>query len=149
QFLENGSPTFQNLSYGYDGNRNVANVDDGLGSMDASYGYDSQDRLTSFTRSGTTKYFGYDLIGNLTLRDGAALGSPPNQTYANPNKPHPTTQGANALNYVYDADENATRRGSKYLPHDEQNRLTCVGNTSGSCSDALFWYTLDGTRLLD
>jgi RHS repeat-associated protein len=115
-------------------------------SFDAEYSYDPRNRIRTY-RPGTspTRYFRFDSLGNVVLRDGASDTEPANQLYA-PDRPHAITQAYNGLTFAYDADGNATRRGSQHLTYDAQNRLVCAGPSPGSCADAKFAYTLDGAR---
>src|SRR5262249_37541321 len=94
--------TLQQYTYSFDANGNLTSVDDIHGDASATYSYDSLDRLT-----GGTFTFAYDLIGNLTAKDGAP------QTYfasgADSVHPH-AVASAGGLTYSYDENGNMTAR---------------------------------------
>lgn len=125
-------------TYDRDGNRltrgNAVNT-----AFNETYGYDSLNQLTSFTRGGTTRTqaFDYDALGN---RDGVTTNGT-TQTYT-ANKQNEITSVSGATTPTYDANGNMTtdETGRQFV-YDAWNRLVIVKNSGGT---TLKTYTRDG-----
>ncbi len=146
--------TLIDLAYSYDPVGNITSVTDqrtnkGAFDASASYRYDRRNRLASWGRSAQiTTYFGYDNVGNLTLRDGGSANGQ-NQFYEHASKPHAITgTAAGLVEFEYDADGNLNRRRSQQLRYDSMNRLVCAGSTAAPCAQGEYRYDLDGTRIM-
>jgi RHS repeat-associated protein len=94
----------QDTTYTFDLNGSVTSVSDNLTpSLSASYAYDSLDRLIAMTSNGTQYAYGYDNIGNLTTKEGAAQAYFP----SGPSSVHPhAVSAAFGMSFNYDANGN-------------------------------------------
>jgi RHS repeat-associated protein len=160
KFVSAGGSALFELEYAYQQgsylhgitDRHAGAASDGFDAT-AIFSYDPRSRLLSRTlaadASGTARFFGYDELGNLILRDGASAGAASNQLYSGP-RPHQLTQST-LLNktYTHDDSGNVTRRGNQYYAYDSENRLGCVGTSASPCSSVVnsFAYDLDGNRI--
>jgi RHS repeat-associated protein len=107
-----GSSDLQSYGYLFDATGNVTAVSDYRdGSLSASYGYDSLDRLTSMNSAYAYKY---DSIGNLTEKETQV------QQYGVGAGPHALTS-AGGTSYGYDANGNAISVGSVGLTWNAEN----------------------------
>ncbi len=72
--------TAQDVSYAYDNVGNVASTTDNIASKSASFAYDSLNRLTTASQSGSYNFtYAYDKVGNMTSFTG--FGGTTNYTY--------------------------------------------------------------------
>ena len=110
------------------------------------YGYDSIDRLTSETVTGSLSYsnaFGYDSVGN-RLTQTSTGNHPGTVDYTYDNRDRLTLEGTTA--YTYDANGNLTAKtGEATYTWDFENRLTRVALSDGSMVDHA--YDVDGNRV--
>ena len=140
--LVNGANiALQDLNYAFDAVGDVLTLTDNRRTQTQTFTYDDLHRLTSAASPGTygTRTYGYDSIGNLTLKDGVT------QTYAHATKPHAVTSRSDGLTMTYDANGNMVTKGTQALAYDAENRLISV--TSGSVTQASFSYDGDGGRV--
>lgn len=153
QSLQGNTDARLNFDYQYDFLGNVTSIDDlnptsvaGLAPFsDASYTYDSRNRLSSRTLGGVTKYYAYDKLGNLTGNLLSTSTAAANQIYDDPDRPH-AIKLAGATTFAYDADGNMTGRGSQYLGYNSENRLICAGASSANCMTVQIAYDFAGLR---
>lgn len=122
-----GQSVLQDLGYVYDKNGNIRVINDLANSETQSFAYDTLNRLTAASATGTAAYsesYTYNATtGNLETKAGLSL------QYTDANHVHAaTSMGGNA--YVYDANGNMTDRnvnGQNFdLAYDVENRLTNV-----------------------
>lgn len=117
-----------NLGLGYSNVNNVSSLNDNAyPALNASFGYDPVDRLTSVSRSGDAQGFGLDLVGNRTAhaRQGASY------TLALDPQRNRVTSWSGAgqwRNFIYDNAGNlqseSRHDGSRSYDYDTFNRLT-------------------------
>ena len=100
------TPTILNLVYAYDPVGNVTAMDDRTRNVTSTFGYDDQDRLTSWTLGGVPKEsYAYNPIGNLTSKTG--LGT---MVYTDTAHVHALTKITSGLVATYDANGNMLQR---------------------------------------
>lgn len=153
QSLQGSADARLNFDYQYDELGNVTAIDDlnptsdsSLAPFsDASYTYDSRNRLKSRTLGGITKYYSYDRLGNLTGNLLATATGTANQTYNDAQRPH-AIQSAGSTTFAYDADANMTRRGTQFLGYNAENKLICSGSSATSCTTVQIGYDSAGLR---
>src|SRR5262249_9701466 len=103
-----------------------------------SFGYDSNDRLTSWTVSSKTFGITYDPNGNITSKSDQG-------TYSY-NGPHPhAVTAVGASTYGYDAAGNQTARPGYNLTYTAMNKPDEITNTA-SGGVTRYGYDADGTR---
>jgi RHS repeat-associated protein len=141
QSLLTGS--LQDINYQYDAVGNIKTFTDDIAGETSTYGYDSLDRLTSWTLGGTTETYGYNATtGNLETKAGTTL------TYADTAHEHAATS-AGGNTYTYDANGNQITRvigaDTFNLSYDAENRLVKV--IKNSTTIATFVYDGDGKRV--
>lgn len=111
-----------NLSYGYYNTDSVSSLNDNVySSLNASFGYDANDRLTSVARSGDAQGFSWDRVGNRTNHQRAGASD----TYtldANGNRVF-TISGSNSRSFGYDSAGNLAADGNRSFGYDTFNRL--------------------------
>ena len=139
-----GGGSQQDLKYTYDRVTNVKSISDRVWSGSSSssitnVAYDDLHRLTSLTREGVTREFGYNAIGNVLTNGEHNIAD--YQYHAT--QVHAVIS-AGGKSYAYDACGNMTARGDQTLYYDEENRLRQV---SGGDATVTFGYADDGTRL--
>lgn len=124
------SPNVHNLSFGYNTTNTInALTDNVYGTLNATYGYDPNDRLTSVTRSGDTQGFGIDNVSNRTrhLRQGVSQTYNPdpasNRLLSISGGTQPRTFNHDAVGNIYN--ESRTT-GSQGYGYDAFNRMASV-----------------------
>ena len=146
----------------YDEIGNIADVrggssESGDPAVAATYTYDRRNRIASWTRSGSTSYFGYDQLGNLTGYSTSTQGGS-NQIFGEPSgaRPHAVTSSSASgshVTYGYDGDGNmATATDSSVTTHytfDWASRMVKVGDTAGGSSILGVTYDGSGSRMSD
>jgi RHS repeat-associated protein len=140
----NGSgTTLQDLDYTFDKVGNVLQIGDGVGTADATFGYDDLDRLTSASGSYGNQTYQYDQIGNLTRKEAITHTYPA----AGAARPHAVTSTSDGWALTYDANGNLKQKVKSgttvNLVFDAENRLSSVANGSSSS----FVYDGDGGRV--
>jgi len=145
--------TLQNLNYVYDKVGNITSLTNVTASETNTYGYDSLNRLTSWTLNSTTETYGYNAsTGNLETKAGVTLN------YNDAAHVHAVTSLSNGNTYQYDVNGNQTTRviGSDTytMLYDAENRLVEVKKNSvstlapgASAGVATFVYDGDGRRV--
>ena len=141
---QSNSGTLDGYGYTYDaaGNRlSNANLTDAA--LDASYGYDQLDRLTSDVQNGKTETWGLDSLGNWeTFNNGTTAQS---RTTDAANEIQSITQPSGTTPMTYDAAGNMTSDGTNTYVYDAWDRLVAVHQ--GSLSGGLVaQYSYDGTN---
>jgi YD repeat-containing protein len=131
-----GGSSLFNRSYGYDAVGNVQHIMNNVSGENQIFGYDSLDRLTSWSATNTNQLYSYDPIGNLTAKNGTAYayGSNGNGTGAGPHQ----ARTVGGQGYSYDANGNLTGDGPRGYTWNAENQLTAV---TGTASES---YTYDG-----
>ncbi|WP_295637878.1 RHS repeat-associated core domain-containing protein [uncultured Methylibium sp.] len=129
------SPGIQNLTYGYHNTDTMASLTDGVvPALNASFGYDANDRLSSVSRSGDAQGFGWDTTFNRTAhtRQGQtysyALHPSANRLAAWSGAGQWRNLGYDAVGNLYNESRHDGTRGYGY---DAFNRLAAV-NVNGS-----------------
>jgi len=122
--LKKGASTLYNAAYAYDGVGNIATISSTIPALDATFGYDPLNRLTSASYSSGevgTHTYQYDAYGNMlsVLHDGVAAF---NKTYLNSNR---------IVGFSYDNRGNLISSGGNIYYWDAQNRLTYIQNSAG------------------
>ena len=120
---------------------NLTGVSENAGASTVSYGYNSLNRLTSDTRTGTNAYshtYNYDLAGNRNYFDGAT------QTYDAANK---LTSWNDFTGYAFDADGNWTVGVGWTATFDDLNHRTHVQGPSPD-PDMTYGYDARGRRVM-
>jgi len=141
--LIKGAATLYNATYSYDGVGNILGISSTAPALNAAFGYDSLNRLTSAAYSSAggneahyTYSYGYDEYGNMKAVQGD--GSPIfNKDYDIQNR---------IIGSSYDSRGNLLSSGGNVYAWDSQNRLSSLTNISG---DILGKYLYDdgGLRL--
>jgi len=135
--------------FSYDAYGRAATATDGAGRA-ASYGYDTQDRLTSISYSDGTPAvtFGYDGSGNLIQRTDASGITTDTYDLANRLLSRANTASGKTLTYTYDPVGNLTSvddgRGLTSYTYDSRNLLSSM--TTGNGTLYTFGYDNDGRR---
>lgn len=117
-----GSTSFLDRSFTYDKTVRLTSISDvqDPGESLSSIQYDQVGRLESAVRGGSESLaYGYDVIGNLTSKEGVAL------TYNDASRPHALSQGPGG-SYTYDPNGNMTLRSGETLTYDARNRLVSI-----------------------
>jgi len=139
-----GNPTsLQDLAYAYDAVGNISQITNSIASETNTYGYDTLNRLTSWTLNGVTENYSYNpSTGNLETKGNLTL------QYNDAAHKHAVTN-AGTNTYQYDANGNQTTRviGSDTLNliYDAENRLVEVKKNDNVI--ATFVYDGDGRRV--
>jgi RHS repeat-associated protein len=138
--LIKGAATLYSATYSYDGVGNILGISDTTPSLNATFGYDSLNRLTSAAYSSGrvgAYFYEYDEYGNMrTVRENGNTVF--NKTY---------NSGNRIIGSSYDQRGNFVSAGGNINIWDNQNRLSYLTNISG---DILGKYLYDdsGLRLL-
>jgi RHS repeat-associated protein len=133
------SPSYQDLTYGYDNKGNVASIADALdATRGQSFTYDELDRLRFAISSsyGTIEYQ-YSQIGNMTLN--SQVGS---YLYQSP-KPHAVTR-AGSIDYTYDPNGNMETGAGRTIVSNYDNKPSSI--TIGGATTS-FIYDYQGQRV--
>ena len=123
------SPSVHNVSFGYASTDTLSWLTDGIvPALNASFTYDSVDRLKSVTRSGDAQSFVWDKAGNRTSH--ARAGATNSYTSASGSNRLASIGGAQPRSFVYDANGNMqsdARTGQTLVyAYDAMNRLASV-----------------------
>lgn len=156
RFTSQHTPYTVELAYlGYDGLGNVTSlaVSSENGELDVAseYAYDHRNRLSAWTRNGTSLAYAYDALGNLVTHAGETqvFGVLPDPPHAVSFRPAETGPGAAA--YDYDASGNVSAISQpgkdRHYRFDSANRLVCVGTAVGLCNVLSVHYDRSGNRL--
>lgn len=145
--------SLQNINFTYDAVGNISNITNTTAGETSVYGYDTLNRLTSWTlNGGTPETYGYNAAsGNLETKAGASLIYNAQLTTcgaSNRTIPHAVSDmGSN--DYFYDCNGNQTTRvigtDTFNLIYDAENRLVEV--KKNNVSMATFVYDGDGRRV--
>ena len=138
------------LSYGYTqnggNNGQRTSITDGVDTgRTESLTYDSLNRLTAATTSGSTNYpawalsWTYDRYGNRTAQT-ATVGSPPSNS--TPVNSANQTTGIGSSTFTYDANGNLTKDDNYQYTYDAESRLVQVQPAAGGT--AITTYAFDG-----
>lgn len=129
--------TIQNLDYDWDLNGNLSKRKDvRQGNLEEVFTYDALNRVTASTLNGTPNLsVAYDLIGNITNKDGTAY------TYHSTKKHAVVAAGGNA--YSYDANGNAATKNGNAITWTSYNYPSGI---AGGGVSSQFWYGPDRER---
>jgi len=138
-----GGALIQNLSYQWDAHGDLLRRADNVQSINETFTYDANYRLSTVTRNGTqTLTMGYNDIGNVTSKsDGAGAylytGTQTGCTYYAHSQPHAVRKvGSNV--YCYDANGNMVSRSGSSVTWSTFNYPTTINQAGGNTST--FYY---------
>jgi RHS repeat-associated protein len=136
--------TIQDLSYQYDSSGNILQITDSINTATQAFQYDELNRLVVATGAYGTKYYDYDEIGNMTLKDGVIYSYG-----AGSAGPHALTSGSDGSIFTYDENGNMVSMTDSQLKttnyiYDAENRLKSV--KINNQTKASFVYDGDGGR---
>ena len=124
------SPSVHGIAFGYNNTDTISALTDSVYGLNASYGYDAADRLTTANRNGDAQSFAWDQTGNRSAqtRQGASYTYTP---AAGSNR-LASISGSGARSFGYDALGNLysdTRSGTaQVFSYDGFNRLSSLTN---------------------
>ncbi|MCK1820394.1 Teneurin-1 [Streptomyces sp. XM83C] len=138
--------TGSSLTYTYDVNNNVKQIDYGTGKAKREFSYDSLERITNDKLTSPTGKvlasitYGWDVNDNLTSKTTTGLSGASSNTYTYDwaNRLTSWNNGTTTEVYGYDASGNRTRVGGDTYTYDARNRLTSDGHST-------YAYTARGT----
>jgi len=136
--------TIQDLSYEYDSVGNIIQITDAVNTATQTFQYDELNRLVVASGAYGTKYYDYDEIGNMTLKDGVIY------SYGEAGAgPHAITSGTDGSGFDYDLNGNMVSMINDQLEmtnyvYDSENRLREVFKENKRI--AAFEYDGDGGR---
>ena len=138
-----GGTALQHQKYWWDDNGNLAIREDEVATETERFSYDNLDRLVGVS-GPYTESFSYDVLGNITSKNGTSY------TYGGV-QPHAVT-GVGNYTQDYDANGNMTARanatGTQTLAWNAENLLSQVDGTGGGYSGtATYVYDGDGKRI--
>lgn len=115
-------------------NRITAIADQATPAINANYGYDLLDRLTSFQQpNGTASIsYVYDAVGNRTSQTNG--GAVTNYTYATTNNRLTQLSGAKAASIATDANGSITNNGANQFTYDARGRMVSANTSLGQVS---------------
>jgi YD repeat-containing protein len=132
------SPGVHSLSYGYHPTNTLASITDGIyPALNATLGYDANDRLASVSRSGDAQGFSWDTVGNRTAHTRAGAS----HTYAHSGQSNTisTISGSASRSFGYDAVGNTTSDsgslGNRSFGYDAFNRLAAFYSSGALAGD--------------
>ena len=130
---------------GYDaGNRITALNSTANPSLNQSYGYDNDDRVTGAVLPSTTYGFAYDAVGNRTSK---TTGANTDQFTYSPTANQIATltpAGAGSITYSYDQAGNTESDGNNQYSYDARGRLQSIVSAAGT---TMYQYNYLGQRL--
>ena len=125
------------LGLTYAGNGNVVTANDSENGNWA-YGYDGANRLHTASRAGQAFTYNPDTWGNMTCTNTGSLPCTPQGLSFNTSTNRITTSG-----YNYDAAGNLLSDSTHSYNYDAENRITCVLDAYGQCSQNAVQYLYD------
>jgi RHS repeat-associated protein len=143
----NFSDSTPSVSFAYDANDNIIQVNDGAGNETRTY--DALNALSGVTRGSSSFAYVYDAAGNLTQTTYPGATSV-TRGYDNDERLTSVASGGQTTGYGYDAASNVTTTtlpsGNGYAEtrtYDHAGRLTGVTNKKGTTTLSAFAWTLD------
>jgi len=143
-----GTVTYYDSSYSYDavGNMSAYNFSGTIGSSSQSFQYDHRDRLTTWTRNGSTEVYQFDILGNINNKANTAYSYKQNDSNGVNRFPHAAT-GIGGNTYHYDNNGNMSDDGAygHNFSWNGFNQMTGVYNTANNPLE-VYAYDADGSR---
>jgi RHS repeat-associated protein len=120
----------QTIAVGYDLASRIVSLSDPAVPADASkYGYDTLDRLESFTRPGLSHAFSYDEVGNRLSK--AVDANVDNYSYRTASNQLATITGANSRTYTHDLNGSVRSDSVNSYEYDSRGRLSSATSSQG------------------
>lgn len=134
----------QNLAYSYDKNSNITNIADNLDTTKTkTYGYDSQDRLTTATGPWGSLNYSYDLNGNRTTE--TKNSSATSYNYKPSTNQLASTAGEKNYSFTFDQNGNTATENTKTYTYNQNQRLIKVAE--GAATKGEYLYNGNGQRI--
>ncbi len=132
------SPGMHSLSYGYYNTDTISSITDNVyPALNASFGYDANDRLASVARTGDAQSFTWDLVGNRTSHQRA--GASNSYTLEAQANRVASLSGSQPRSLLFDASGNLTSDarsdGTRTFGYDAFDRLGAVYVNGGLVGD--------------